>query len=221
MPNIGFDSIEAARRAVEGIKLAERLARTPARSDSPRAVGTGVSLVRVTGAAFGTPAVYPVVAETWSEVEADYVQVGGTAYLKAPPGAALADGDYVVAVASGRTDSGSVPVWACGTAGGVVAVVRADGDGAAVTAFVQRDDGAGGLEDDPDLASIEVKVFPDPAREDFEEDGYYLAARVGGQWYAETGPKTACQEVVTEVECVDGELTVTTETIRVIDRSCA
>jgi len=78
--------------------------------------------------------------------------------------------------------------------GGGAVVVRADAAGASVSAYVQADDGAGGLDDVG--AAITVKTFTAPAREDFELNGYYPAVRVGTQWYAETGPKTTCVETI-------------------------
>jgi hypothetical protein len=82
--------------------------------------------------------------------------------------------------------------WGTGAGGGGV-VVRADADaagGVGVTAYRQRDNGVGGLEDDPDLSSITVKAFTLPLRGNFEDDGKYIAVQVGDQWYAETGPRT-------------------------------
>jgi hypothetical protein len=119
--------------------------------------------------------------------------------------------------AVGPAGTGAGMVLRRGGGGGGV-VVRADGSGASVSAFVQGDDGAGGLEDVG--TAITVKKFTAPAREDFEEDGYYMAVQVGEQWYAETGPKTVCGTVVTATTCVDGVLSVTTATKRFIDRAC-
>jgi hypothetical protein len=78
--------------------------------------------------------------------------------------------------------------WGTGEGGGGV-VVRADADGSgSVTAYVQEDNGAGGLQDVG--SSITVKSFTNPKRGNFEDDGYYVAVQVGDQWYAETGSRT-------------------------------
>lgn len=151
-------------------------------------------------------------------------------------GLSLTVGDVYTATPAGTSDeaspadAGTIPLYVTGDGGGAGtgggSIIRADAAGSTVTAFVQGDDGAGGLEDVGD--AITVKKLTAPAREDFEVDGYYIAVQVGGQWYAETGPKTACFTLPDFSS--PGVLNCTTDpptidwadrvSIRVIDRVC-
>lgn len=84
-------------------------------------------------------------------------------------------------------------------------IVRATEDGNPATCFVQGP----GLTDTGD--PIEVNIFPSPPREDFVEDGYYLAAFDGEDWYAETGPRSKCIEIpdfseTASIDCDTGEI---------------
>lgn len=104
-----------------------------------------------------------------------------------------------------------------GSSAGNVAIVKATASGSSVACYIQADDGAGGLTNVG--STITVKKFTAPARENFETNGYYIAVRVGAQWYAETGPLTECVTINSSI-CVDGSLVTTPITVRVINRAC-
>jgi hypothetical protein len=118
----------------------------------------------------------------------------------------------------------AIGLVAAATGGGGI-VIRAAAAGAGpVNAYEQIADGTGALFDTGPI--IQVRKFPQPAREDFELNGRYPAFKVGTQYFAETGPATACEEVVTKdsvghLDCSSMTITFTgTKKVRFINRAC-
>jgi len=114
--------------------------------------------------------------------------------------------------------------------GGVVVRAAATGPGP-LNGYIQIvNPGTGNLQD---IGSpITLYKFQSPAREDFETDGRYPAFLVELEgtgtyrYFAETGPKSKCEEVVTKdsighLNCSTLQITFTnTKKVRVIDRAC-
>jgi hypothetical protein len=95
-----------------------------------------------------------------------------------------------------------------GGAAGYPPVVRATAGGDSVPCYLQGRT-AGAWEDVGD--PITVSILND-WREPFRPDNRYLATKVGDDWFAETGPKTTCVEVVdgnsaATLDCETGNLT--------------
>ncbi len=164
--------------------------------------------------------VTPILSDYGSEDKAGGIEVSDAVEIN---NAAIVEGVIVIARFRAWADAGPTYEFQTGSGGTAavgkrVEVVRATADGPIVSCYIQDDNGSGALIDTAD--SITVKIFPSPAREDFETDGIYIAVKVGMHWWAETGPKTECLTVISS-ECVDGGLISTSVTFRAIDRACA